>query len=176
MPNTDEGEPAATSGDRTSPRRRGLLFAGLVGLVVVLVAGLVVLVAGRHTDGVAAPTRATAGTARSVPPARHVFVVNIENKGFHTTWGPSSRAPYLARTLRAQGVLLRSYYGTAHNSQAQLRRADLRPGPEPVDAVRLPVYSPFVRVTTVAPGQAVGHGCVFPASVPTLPGQLPPEG
>ena len=29
---------------------------------------------------------------------------------------PASPAPYLARTLRAQGVLLTRYYGTAHNS------------------------------------------------------------
>ena len=57
VPNTDEGEPTATSGDRTSPRRRFLPAVRLVGLVVVLVAGLVVVVAGRHTDGVAAPTR-----------------------------------------------------------------------------------------------------------------------
>ncbi len=174
VPNTDEGEPAATCGGRTSPRRRAPLVPLLVGLVVVLVAGLVVVVAGRHTDGVAAPTRAA--TAASVPPARHVFVVNIETKGFHATWGPSSRAPYLARTLRAQGVLLRSYYGTAHNSQGNYVAQISGQGPNPSMQSDCRVYSPFVRVTTVAPGQAVGHGCVFPASVPTLPGQLTARG
>ena len=105
-----------------------------------------------------------------------MFVVNIENKGFHTTWGPSSRAPYLARTLRAQGVLLRSYYGTAHNSQGNYVAQISGQGPNPSMQSDCRVYSPFVRVTTVAPGQAVGHGCVFPASVPTLPGQLTARG
>ncbi len=47
-----------------------------------------------------APARA--GTARYVPPVRHVFVVNIENKGYDETWGPDSAAPYLARTCAAR--------------------------------------------------------------------------
>ena len=51
-----------------------------------------------------------------LPKVGHVFVVNIENKGFRTVWGQGSAAPYLARTLRAKGVLLPHYYGTAHRS------------------------------------------------------------
>src|SRR5438128_477899 len=51
-----------------------------------------------------------------LPPIRHVFVINLENKGYDTTWGPGSPAPYLSRTLRDQGQLLTQYYGIAHNS------------------------------------------------------------
>jgi len=60
----------------------------------------------RHLAG--PPDRAVAASSdrAALPPVGHVFVVNIENKGFHTLWGPHSAAPYLARTLRAKGVLL----------------------------------------------------------------------
>ena len=42
-----------------------------------------------------------------VPPIKHVFVINIENKGYATTWARNSAAPYLAHTLRRKGVLLK---------------------------------------------------------------------
>src|SRR6476620_6287924 len=66
-----------------------------------------------------APTSAprTASSPSYLPPVGHVFVINLENKGYDETWGPGSAAPYLSQTLRSQGVLLSSYYGTAHNSQ-----------------------------------------------------------
>jgi len=38
-----------------------------------------------------------------VPPVKHVFVINIENKGYDETWGVTSTAPYLAHKLRKQG-------------------------------------------------------------------------
>ena len=60
---------------------------------------------------------AAAPAARTKPPpVRHVFVVNLENKGYDETFGPGSPAPYLSKTLRRQGQLLTQYYGTAHNS------------------------------------------------------------
>lgn len=31
----------------------------------------------------------------------HVFVINLENKGYSRTWGTDSPAPYLSRTLRS---------------------------------------------------------------------------
>ena len=37
----------------------------------------------------------------------HVFIIVLENKGFNTTFGPSSPATYLSQTLTAQGQLLR---------------------------------------------------------------------
>jgi len=107
-----------------------------------------------------------------VPAIKHVFVINIENKGYATTWGPTSAAPYLAQTLRAQGVLLNSYYGTAHNSQPNYVAQLSGQGPNPQMQGDCQVYSDFVRVATVDPGQAVGTGCVFPSDVQSLPTQL----
>lgn len=107
-----------------------------------------------------------------VPPIRHVFVINIENKGYDETWGAGSKAPYLARTLRRQGVLLNSYYGTAHNSQANYIAQISGQGPNPQMQADCQIYSQFVAVGRVSPGQYLGTGCVFGRNVVTLPQQL----
>src|SRR3954453_3506602 len=57
-----------------------------------------------------------AGASAAPPAIKHVFVVNLENKGFTTTFGAGSPAQYLATTLPSQGAFLRQYYGTAHAS------------------------------------------------------------
>ena len=124
----------------------------------------------------AAATGTANSTSAYVPPIRHVFVINIENKGYQTTWGPGSAAPYLATTLRSQGVLLDNYYGTAHNSQPNYIAQISGQGPNPQMQGDCQVYSSFTGAGTVAPGQAVGTGCVFDASVPSLPTQLDAAG
>lgn len=71
--------------------------------------------------------------AAALPPIRHVFVITLENKNYSDTFGPNSQAPYLAKTLRAQGALLTRYYGTGHDSldnyiaMMGARRPHLRP-------------------------------------------------
>jgi len=111
-----------------------------------------------------------------LPPAHHVFVVNLENKGYDETWGPGSPAPYLSQTLRAQGVLLTQYYGTAHNSLPNYVGQISGQGPNPQTQGDCQIYTDFVGAGTVDPGQAVGDGCVYPASVPTVAGQLTAAG
>jgi hypothetical protein len=107
-----------------------------------------------------------------IPAIKHVFVINIENKGYDTTWGPTSAAPYLSQTLRSQGVLLNSYYGTAHNSQPNYIAQISGQGPNPQMQGDCQIYSQFAQTGTVAPDQAVGNGCVFPSTVASLPTQL----
>ncbi len=146
-------------------------------LVVLVVLGLALPQAAATT-----PERTTGGRAVAqarpayVPPVKHVFVINIENKGYDETWGDGSEAPYLATTLRGKGVLLNKYYGTAHNSQPNYVAQISGQGPNPDMQADCQTYSTFVRVSTVDPGQAVGSGCVFPADVPTLPRQLTAKG
>src|SRR6202171_2041147 len=53
---------------------------------------------------------------QSLPPIRHVFVLLLENQSYAVTFGRQSAAPYLARTLRAQGALLTRYYAIGHAS------------------------------------------------------------
>ncbi len=116
-------------------------------------------------------------TASVTPPVGHVFVINIENKSFARTWGSGSPAPYLAKRLRARGVLLTRYYATAHHSLGNYLAQISGQGPDRAtqgDCVR---YTPF-RSTgpVVSPQQAVGNGCVYPRSVRTLPRQLTAAG
>ncbi|MDT4933746.1 MAG: phosphatidylinositol-3-phosphatase [Pseudonocardiales bacterium] len=117
-------------------------------------------------------TASTTARPAYVPAIKHVFVINIENKGYDATWGPTSAAPYLSQTLRAKGVLLNSYYGSAHNSQPNYVAQISGQGPNPQMQGDCQVYSQFAQAGTVAPDQAVGSGCVFPATVPSLPTQL----
>jgi hypothetical protein len=140
----------------------------LVALLLAVLSGL--LLTGTGAQG------ASAGVSAYVPPIKHVFVINIENKGYDTTWGPTSAAPYLAKTLRSKGVLLSSYYGTAHNSQPNYVAQVSGQGPNPQMQADCQFYTSFVQTSTATPGQAVGSGCVFPASVPTLMSQLDGQG
>ncbi|WP_028636089.1 alkaline phosphatase family protein [Nocardioides sp. URHA0032] len=141
----------------------------LVALAIVLTGALLSPASSALPDTPARPTA-------YVPPVKHVFVINIENKGYDETWGGDSAAPYLARTLRAKGVLLNHYYGTAHNSQPNYIAQVSGQGPNPEMQADCQLFTDFTRTSTVDPDQAVGSGCVFPADVPTLPGQLTAAG
>ena len=114
------------------------------------------------------------GGAASKP--GHVFLINLENKGFDETWGPGSAAPFLSTTLRRQGVLFSQYYGTGHESLDNYLAQVSGQGPDAATQSDCQVYAPFLGAGTVAPGQAVGQGCVYPSSVPTLAGQLTASG
>jgi hypothetical protein len=121
---------------------------------------------------------APAATATSgyLPAVGHVFVINLENKGYNETWGATSAAPYLSQTLRGQGVLLSQYYGIGHNSLDNYVAQISGQGPNPDTQADCQIYSSFVQTGTADPGQAIGSGCVYPASVPTLAGQLTTAG
>jgi phospholipase C len=121
-----------------------------------------------------------AEAADQPPPARphigHVFVLNLENKGFDETFGASSPAPYLSRTLRAQGQLLTQYYGIAHNSLGNYIAQISGQGPNLGTQADCPWYTNFVKVGQNADGQAIGQGCVYPTSVPTVADQFTAKG
>jgi hypothetical protein len=102
----------------------------------------------------------------------HVFVINLENKGYYKTWGKDSPAPYLSGTLRTQGVLLSEYHGIAHNSNPNYLAQISGQASNQMTRDDCPTYTPFKVTGTVSPGQVQGTGCVYPASVPTVAGQL----
>lgn len=119
-------------------------------------------------------TTAQPGTIGHTP--GHVFVINLENKGYDKTWGSNSSAPYLSRTLRTQGVLLREYYGIAHNSAPNYLAQISGQKSNEMTRADCPTYEPMTVTGTAALGQVEGNGCVYPASVPTLAGQLSAAG
>ncbi len=106
----------------------------------------------------------------------HVFIINLENTGYDRAWGPDSSAPYLSQTLRAQGVLLENYYAIVHSSLPNYIAQISGQGPNKNTLNDCAVFHRFSGKGTTSFGQAIGKGCVYPASVPTLPGQLEEKG
>jgi hypothetical protein len=109
-----------------------------------------------------------AGPAAAAGPApvRHVFVIVLENENEATAFGPDSPAPYLARTLPAQGKLLPSYYAVTHLSLGNYIALVSGRGSNPSTQSDCQIFSE----------QVLGQGCVYPASVPTVANQLTAAG
>ena len=103
---------------------------------------------------------------------KHVFVIVLENEGYDVTFGPNSKAPYLSKTLPAQGVLLNQYYGTGHVSLDNYIAMISGQAATPETRNDCQVFQDFALTGITADGQAIGTGCVYPASVKTLPDQL----
>jgi phospholipase C len=114
--------------------------------------------------------------ASAVPPVRHVFVIVLENQGYAATFGNPTADPYLATTLPAHGALLTNYYGIGHESNPNYLAMVSGQAPNPQTQADCQYYSDFVGTGVVPPGQAVGTGCVFPSSVPTIGNQLSTAG
>jgi len=155
------------------------LRARRVGAVAALTIGALFL-------GAAYPAAATSHTTvvrAALPPGKinHIIVIDFENEGYQTTFGPGSVATYLNGTLRPEGELLENFYAIGHysldNYIAQISGqaptedtqadcadngfayASVEPGtPDPDQAVN--------------PGQIDGEGCVYPSSVQTIANQL----
>jgi len=106
----------------------------------------------------------------------HVFVINLENKDFAATWGPDSPAPYLSTTLRARGLFLSRYFGVAHHSLPDYIAQISGQGPSGQTQADCPENTEFERTGTGAFDQALGDGCVYPASVVTIADQLDAAG
>ncbi|WP_233265482.1 alkaline phosphatase family protein [Leifsonia sp. AG29] len=158
----------------TGRRPRNRTRTRVTGALAALAAAVLGVAAVAVPGGLTAVHAST--TSSYLPGAKHFFVINLENKGYSETWGPNSAAPYLSQTLRSQGVLLNSYYGTAHNSQPNYVAEISGQGPNPQMQADCQTYSPFVGAGTIAPGQAVGDGCVFPSTVKTVADQLTAAG
>lgn len=110
----------------------------------------------------------------------HILVINIENEGFHNTFGPTSPATYLNNTLLKSGELVVNWYGTSHVSLGNYIAQVSGQGPTVStnnDCLNLaslshpPVIGGFTDVAPgtdasdnqANPGQVVGNGCVYPA-------------
>lgn len=117
-----------------------------------------------------------ASPAKAAPKIRHIFVINLENKGYDTTWGTGSKAPYLSQTLRAHGRLLTQYHGIGHASLDNYIAQVSGQAPNLATQLDCPFYTNFAQVGTFGHQQAVGLGCVYPAGVKTVADQLNAKG
>jgi phosphatidylinositol-3-phosphatase len=132
----------------------------------------------RQSLAAASLVAATGAAAHHGPPIRHVFVLVLENESFETTFGPRSRAPYLADTLVAQGALLRGYYGIGHESLDNYIAMISGQAPNRSTQLDCSTFTEFrlQRPTLDANGQALGTGCVYPRMVQTIADQLDAAG
>jgi hypothetical protein len=133
-----------------------------------LVVGLLVLSGGALLG--------PAASAAASSPIRHVFIIVLENESASTTFGPHSAAPYLSKTLRAEGAYLPHYYATGHESNDNYIAMISGQAPNAENQADCPDFSNLVPGTIGANGQAIGVGCVYPAGVPTIANQLTAAG
>jgi phosphatidylinositol-3-phosphatase len=112
-----------------------------------------------------------AATPESV---HHVFLIVLENQSFDETFGPDTRAPYLARTLTAQGALLKNYYGIGHSSLDNYLALISGQAPNEQTQGDCPTYGEFQpSASGLDPhGQVLGVGCIYPTIIATLPDEL----
>ena len=114
--------------------------------------------------------------AGAAPPIRHVWVIVLETQNGSTTFGPNSPAPFLSRTLRAQGAYVPNYYGIGHESNDNYLAMISGQAPNPQTQGDCQYFTDFSPGTIGAYGQAQGSGCVYPATVPTIASQLSAAG
>jgi phosphatidylinositol-3-phosphatase len=158
-------------------KKRRWLFAAAV---LPLILGACTSTAGRHGPGtgtigtVAGSGSAAPGGLRAV---RHVWVIELENQGYQQSFGTPSADPYLARTLPRMGALLESYYGIGHSSAANYIALVSGQAPSLGTQADCPLWTPFPGQFIAGPyHQALGEGCVYPTTVPTLGNQLSATG
>jgi phosphatidylinositol-3-phosphatase len=124
------------------------------------------------TGATGATSTTTPRTARALAPIRHVFIINLENENFESSWGPASPAGYLNHTLRPKGQLLTQYFGIGHASLDNYIAQISGQAPNPETQADCVNYKEFVATGVGAYGQELGAGCTFPKSVPTIADQL----
>jgi hypothetical protein len=97
----------------------------------------------------------------------------LTDQPYASLFGPGSAAQYLNTTLVPQGTLLTGYYATAHGALADGVALLSGQGPTTAQQSNCPTYDALSPATAYRKtGTVRGHGCVFPAKVKTLPGEL----
>jgi hypothetical protein len=125
---------------------------------------------------------------------KHVWLIILENKSFDATFTGLNNNTYLWKTLPAQGVLVKHYYGTGHFSLDNYISMVSGQATEPDTQADCPLYDQFSGsidtagslrsnpdygqfVSSQGPNAAPGtNGCVYPSSVQTLFNQFDAAG
>ncbi len=109
---------------------------------------------------------------------QHVFIIIMENETYGVTFGSGSKAPFLSKCLTKKGLLLTNYYGIGHNSLDNYIAMISGQSPNPDTQADCPIFSEFAlsKPGLDDNGQAVGHGCIYPADVKTIANQLEEKG
>ncbi len=127
---------------------------------------------GRRGGAPGASEATPSRPASTLPAIKHVFLIMLSDQPYAAAFGPESVAHYLTRTLEPQGALLARYDAVAHQQLADEIALLSGQGPTAETAANCPTFSDIAPASSGAQEQVLGDGCVYPASTPTLPGQL----
>jgi hypothetical protein len=152
--------------------RRGARARHLAAVVVLLALSL-----GAFAS-LARPLAADAAKVRPYKPphVRHIWVIVLENQGYEATFEDPEADPYLARTLPAEGALLKDYYATGHESNDNYISLVSGQPPNAENQADCQVFSDFVGALELPGGVESGEGCVYPANVQNVGTQLSSAG
>lgn len=144
-------------------RGRSLLVAALGALMALSLAG------------------PAAARAEAPPHIKHLFIITLENENAENTFGAVPPSPYLGTTLREAGAFIPNYYGIGHQSLDNYIALVSGQPPNPLTQADCQTYSDFVSSQVPLGGVdengvAVGSGCVYPTSIPTIGNQLERSG
>ncbi|MGB9183869.1 MAG: alkaline phosphatase family protein [Solirubrobacteraceae bacterium] len=106
----------------------------------------------------------------------HVFVIMLSGQGVNQLYGSQSSYPYLTKTLRPQGELVRNYYAVAPSSLANGIALISGQGPTQQTAANCPQYQAVTPATPASGGQVTGDGCVYPTATVSIADQLTATG
>ena len=183
---------------RGAGRPRAVVMSLVLVLLGVVAAAVIAPVAGAvAAPSVAKPVKLTGSTkppdGLGIQPGKikHVWLIILENKSYDSTFTGLNKNTYLWQTLPKQGVLLKNYYGTGHDSQDNYITLSSGQAPQPDVQNDCPYYDRFSghvdkaggslkrnrnygqMVSAAGVNAAAGqNGCVYPKSVPTLFNQL----
>ncbi|HVO53178.1 MAG TPA: hypothetical protein VMT37_02075 [Solirubrobacterales bacterium] len=106
-------------------------------------------------------------------PANHVFVVSVASPGYDAAFGETSQMPYLATTLRPQGLLLTNYKLLGEAAPANAIATVAGQPPNASTTAGCPTYNE-IPATAEANKRGVieTSGCVYPVMTLTLADQL----
>src|SRR3569833_1840988 len=122
-----------------APSRRLLVSAALMLLVV---SGRPVTDCVRAANGAAGQGSTDSARGAKLPPIRHVFVLLLENQNAANTFSAGTpSAPYLARTLAAQGAFQPNNYGIGHASKGNKEAHDSGQAPKERTQLDCPLFA-----------------------------------
>lgn len=102
----------------------------------------------------------------------HVFLIVVENKSYDLSFGSDTAAPYLGKTLPAQGLLLENYYATSHASLGNYISLISGQGANAQTQADCPIFTDSFNLGIDSDGQIRGSSCLYPVTVPNLADQL----
>lgn len=104
---------------------------------------------------------------------KHVFVISLASSGYEAAFGGAPQMPYLAQTLRPQGLLLSNYSLLDEAALPNSIAAVSGQRPNADTRADCPTYAEFPPGAKVSSSGVIsGSGCVYPVETLSLADQL----